>query len=98
VVVAGVDAVAGLVPALGGSAAALPAVTAEREVEVTDEGVRVGRTFHDWETFTGYAVTGEALVLCRPGWRRSFRFDVEDVEDLEATEDALRRYLPSESP
>jgi hypothetical protein len=86
--------VGSVLPALGGSAAGLPAVVSEREVEVLREGVRVGRTFHRWDRFDGYAVDDDAVVLARSGYRGSYRFDRSDVDDVEALGRALGRFLP----
>lgn len=96
VVVSGVEDVASFAPLLGGSAGALATIDNEREVRLTDAGVRVSRTFHDWDAFAGYAVTDEALVLRRRGWRRAFRFDRTDIEGFEAVQRTLDRHLPRE--
>jgi hypothetical protein len=96
VFLSGVESVGTLAPALGGGAAGIAGIDGEREVRITDEGVRIGRVFREWDGLSGYAVTDEALVLRRPGWRRSLRFDRDDVEDLEDVERALGRYLPRE--
>ncbi|WP_135826758.1 hypothetical protein [Halorussus ruber] len=69
----------------------------EREVAVTDAGVKVQMQVHDWDTFADYDVTDDALVLERPGrFRSSFKFDREDVERLDEVETTLKRYLPRE--
>jgi hypothetical protein len=71
-----------------------------REVAVTDRGLRVERTLHDWEGFAAFAVTDDALRLHRDAWyRSSLSFDRDDVEDLDAVVRALGRHLSRrESP
>lgn len=69
----------------------------EREVAVTDAGVKVQMQVHDWDSFADYDVTDDALVLERPDrLRSSFAFDREDIERLDEVEAALKRYLPRE--
>jgi len=69
----------------------------ERDVAVTDAGLKVQTQVHDWDTFDDYDVTDDALVLERPKRRHStFKFDRDDVTNLPDVEDALARYLPRE--
>jgi hypothetical protein len=69
----------------------------DREIAVTDAGLKVQMQVHDWDTFTDYEVTDDALVLERPKrWHATFKFDREDVENLPEVEEALKRYLPRE--
>lgn len=90
-------AFASLVTAMGGLSTLIAAKDAEREVAVTDAGLKVQMQVHDWDTFSDYEVTDDALVLERPKRRHStFKFDREDVENLDDVEAALKRYLPRE--
>lgn len=83
--------------AMGGLTTLLAAKDDEREVKITDVGVKVKMAIHDWNTFTDYEVTDDAVVLERPKWwHSSFKFDREDIENLDEVEPALRRYLPRE--
>lgn len=64
-----------------------------REVAVTDQGLRVEQALHEWETFTAYERTDEALTLSRSAWYRStLSFDRGDIDERVVEE--LGRYLP----
>lgn len=88
--------VTSLAAAMGGLTPLL-ASDDDREVAVTDAGLVVQMQVYDWDTFTDYEVTDDALVLERPKrWHSTFEFDREDVENLPEVEAALKRYLPRE--
>lgn len=89
--------IAGALATAMGTLTTLAAASDEREVTITDAGVKVQMQFHDWDTFADYELTDDALVLERSArWRSSFEFDRDDVDDLDEVEDALKRYLPRE--
>lgn len=90
-------AIGAVATAMGSFTALAAAKDDEREVAITDAGVKVQSTVHDWDTFADYEVTETALVLERPKrWHATFEFDREDVENLDEVDTALRRYLPRE--
>lgn len=81
--------------------AVVPSLTWTREeytVRVTDAGVGVQRgfvrRFRPWDRWTRYAVTEEAVVIERTGWRPAMRLDRADV-DAEALAAALAQSLPA---
>lgn len=53
----------------------------------------VARRLVRWEAFDGYTRTDDALVLHRP-WRIDTRLALADLDDPDAVEAALARYLP----
>lgn len=55
------------------------------------------RRLFRWDTFDGYSRTDDALVLHRP-WRVDTRFALADLEDPDAVEAAVARYLPASGP
>lgn len=81
--------------------AGLIGATAERTVAVTDAGLLVGnpvsKRVRPWSAFESYSVTDDAVVVHRAGWSpwglRDVRRDPEEVEDSEAVEAALGRFL-----
>jgi hypothetical protein len=86
-----------LATVVGGLTPLFAAKDDEREVAITDAGVKIQMQVHDWETFADYELSDEALALERPArFRSSFTFDRSDIERIEAVEEALRRYLPRE--
>ena len=65
------------------------------EVAVAEEGLRVDRTIHDWETVESYELTDEALTIARPTWYHSdATFAREDIDDLDTVVDALSEHAP----
>lgn len=65
-----------------------------RGVTVADEGLRVERQIHGWETFDGYELTDDALLFSRTGWyRTTLSFDRDDIEDLDAVTAALDEFV-----
>ena len=77
---------------------ALAPVAQERTYRVTPVGLEsrmpVQRCLHGWESFTGYEMTDDALVLRRRGpWRVDVRCALADIEDPEAVRAALDRRL-----
>lgn len=79
----------------GASTALLPLLDGERELAVTDVGLRIDRSVTRWAAFAGYRVTDDAVVLVGERWYRpDRRFDLEGIEDVELLTDALSRYLP----
>lgn len=84
-----------LAAAMGSFSALFAAKDDEREVAITDAGVKVQTSIYDWDTFADYEVTDDALILERPRYRHStFKFNTADIENLAEVEDALRRSLP----
>jgi len=74
----------------------LPLLTGsdDREVAITDGGVRVERQVHDWDTVDGYELTDDALTITRPRWYHAdLSFARPDIEDLSAVTDALDQYV-----
>lgn len=64
-----------------------------REVQITDVGLRVQRTFHDWTSISGVELTDEAVRFERTSrWRSAFTFDREDVDDPAAVVAAAREF------
>jgi hypothetical protein len=61
---------------------------------VTDRGLRVENTVHEWENFAGYECDDGVLSVVSHGRTGTQRFEAEDIEDLDAVCDALGRYLP----
>ena len=57
----------------------------------------VARRLTPWAAFDGYSRTDDALVLHRPR-RVDTRFALADLEDPDAVETALDRYLPASGP
>lgn len=67
-----------------------------QDVGVTETGLRVQRSIHEWSTFSGYELTDEALVLHRDRWYHSrLAFDRADIDDPDAVVEALGRHLPT---
>jgi hypothetical protein len=68
-----------------------------REYAVTAEGLEqrlpVARRLLPWERYTGYTRTADALVVHRSRWFDG-RFALADLDDPDAVEAALARYLP----
>jgi len=65
-----------------------------KEVAVADEGLRVERQIHGWDTVDGYELTDDALTLARPKWYHSDRsFDRGDIENLDEVTAALDAVL-----
>jgi hypothetical protein len=64
----------------------------------TDAGLAVGRgglwRLYPWDGFSGYTRTDDTLVCHRP-WRVDVRFAVTDLDDSDAVERAVARYLHS---
>ena len=66
-----------------------------REVQITDLGIVVHSTIHEWDTIASYSLDEEELSLSRPTWYHStLRYDRDDIEDVEAVVDALSKRLP----
>ena len=62
-----------------------------------DHGVKIVGATYDGEDLGSFALTDEALVLARPGWRWPLKFDREEIENPSAVRRALAEYLPEES-
>lgn len=89
--------IAGAIATAMGTLTTLASASDERDVAITDAGVKIQMQLHDWDAFTDFELTDDALVLERSGrLRPSFEFGRDDVDDLDAVEDALKRYLPRE--
>ncbi|MFW6018243.1 MAG: DUF5673 domain-containing protein [Halapricum sp.] len=66
----------------------------KQSVEITDEGIFVQGTLHEWETIDDYEVDEDALRLRRTDWYRStMQFDAEHIDDSDGVTAALDRYL-----
>jgi len=59
-----------------------------------EQRVPVARQLFRWDAFEGYTRTDDALVLHRP-WRFDCRLALADIENPDAVEAALARYLPA---
>jgi len=72
--------------------------TEDRDYTVSAAGLEqrlpVARRVTLWGDFDGYTRTDDALVLHRP-WRVDTRFALADLEDPDAVEAAIARYLPA---
>lgn len=95
---AGRDLFVYLLPFLGG----LLGLTSERTYAVTDAGLLadqgVFKNLRAWDQFERFSVTDDAVVVHRAGWSafglRDVRRDATDLEDVEAVDDALAKFLP----
>ncbi|WP_336002318.1 hypothetical protein [Halorientalis halophila] len=56
----------------------------------------VHRRLYEWDAFESFAVTDDAVVLHRSGWRPAIRCWREEIEDEDALIDALAEHLPRE--
>jgi hypothetical protein len=65
-----------------------------RAVSVTDRGLLVEGSLHDWAQFEGYEHTDGTLVVAGSGLALTRKFDTDDIEDTDAVVDALDGYLP----
>jgi hypothetical protein len=59
-----------------------------------EQRLPVARQLFQWDDFEGYTRTDDALVLHRP-WRLDLRLALDDLDDPDAVEDTLSRYLPA---
>lgn len=70
----------------------------QREYAVTAAGLEqrlpVARRLLPWERYTGYTRTADALVVHRSWWFDG-RFALDDLDDPDAVEAAIARYLPT---
>lgn len=69
-------------------------LTNPRTFRVTDAGLVIEhplqRLFRPWSAFTGYELTGDALVIRSAAWwRPAHRCDRADIEDVRSTVAAL---------
>lgn len=68
-----------------------------RQVSVTDIGIVVDSTIHEWDTITSFTLDDEELAITRTNWYHStLRYDRDDIEDVEAVVDALSKYVPQD--
>lgn len=68
-----------------------------RAVKITDIGLVVDSTIHDWNTVASFSLDDEELTISRPKWYHSdATFAREDIENVEAVVDALSRHVPRE--
>lgn len=68
----------------------------ERHVEVRDDGLLVNATLVPWRDCTHFECTDHALVVHRSSrwFSRTYKFDVDDVDNLETATSALEDFLP----
>jgi hypothetical protein len=82
-------------------AAILPTLLAtmddEKRIEVTDAGLVVQQSIHEWDSFEEYVLTDEELRFEAPGLTGTYRFDVADVDDEQAVVGELNALLPGTS-
>lgn len=75
--------------------------TAQRHYTVSAAGLEqrlpVARRLWSWARFAGYTRTSDALVLHRPR-RVDIRLALADLDDPDAVEDAIARYLRASEP
>jgi len=66
----------------------------KQSAEITDEGIFLQATLHEWETIDGYEHTEGELAITRSDWYRSaMRFDPDHIDDIEAVTDALDQFV-----
>jgi len=62
-------------------------------VQITDIGVVVDSTIHEWDTIASFSLDHEELTLSRSTWYHSkLRYNREDIDDVDAIVDALSKH------
>jgi hypothetical protein len=84
-----------IVSMLGGLSSLVALVDADdREVGITDEGVRTNQWLHSTERLSGYRFSPDELVIERDGLWSDLTFERDEIDDEERVGEALGRILP----
>jgi len=85
-----------LLSALGGLASSIALIRNDNStIAVTDNGLRINRTFTEWDGIDGYRLTDDEIQIVRPGWYHITRnFDREEITDEDSLIEGLEELLP----